>query len=170
MKKINIIILFIFGLLFSGCAMKPYVPQDNVSVDKDGIINVEIVKNEKILREDEKTYKTYKDRNYRGNVDLIKRSLLISAQKTLEKNKTNFIILNPEMNHLNGFNLTTYSDIKEFCLRKDREPNKIKIICSSFLAQGMVSGSLKILPVDNTDYRIFSINANKIIEEINKSE
>jgi hypothetical protein len=171
-NSVILLSLFILGLLFSGCAGKNSPTKDLVYEDKNGITNIELVMNVKQYNEDysNKELKPGREKTYRRDIDLLKRSLLAAANKTLEKNKSNFVILNPEINHLAGFHLTNYSDIKKFCFTKERQPNEIKLECKSILPKSIysITGSLKILPIDKTDYRIFSIDAKKIIEEINK--
>lgn len=172
-KYIILVCLFLFGLLFNGCAGKSLEKkEDIVYKDKDGVTHIEALIDVKLFNQDysNKELKTEVAKSYRKNIDLLKKSLVIAANKTLAENKTNFVILNPEINHLAGFHLNTFKDIKTYCFNPERDLSKIKLFCKSIPTTSIYSGrgELKILSIDKPDYRIVSIDAKKILEEINK--
>ncbi len=175
MKEIiSIGCLFLFVLLLSGCARNniPTETNDKVYVDKDGITNIDIVKNQTLYTED-KNKKDLEDRRqtfYRMNIDLLKRSLYMAAKETIKNNKENFIIVNSDINHLTGFPLNNYTNLKDYCYNFNREVGTIKISCISLDGGHPLAlrGNLKILYLSNPSYNVVSINANKLIEEINK--
>lgn len=164
----SIICLFVF----SGCANNnlPIETDDKIYTDKDGILNINIVKNENLYIEDEKNKKYNKIQTfYRMKVDLLKKSLYMAAKETLKNNKENFVIVNPDMNHLLGFPINNFDDLKNYCYNFNRAENDIKLYCRSLDGEHELGlrGNLKIIPI-TSDYKIVSINAKKILEEISK--
>lgn len=167
-KNLILLVMLMVGILFSGCSRKDIpIPKSSIEKDKDGIINVHTGKNQNLFYEDLDDDRVERiQRRYRENEDVLRRALIEASEYTIKEGKTHFAIVNDGTNHLIGFPINTFQNLKDYCFKFDREQNTIKTQCS-FMLFGVKEIYLKIVLLENTpDYKTNAIEAKRMLAEL----
>lgn len=166
MKKV--LILFVLGLaiLFSGCAKNPGMPVVKDKSEK-GVITIEssfdvVDKTKNIIP--------------LSILDefMLHEALKMAAEQTLLTNNENFVILNGNVNNLQGSPIINYKDLKDYCLSsKDKTSafytSKTYRKCEKISYNiDTIAIELKILPISKTaSEQVYSWNAKEVLKDLN---
>jgi hypothetical protein len=173
-KSLIISSLFLSILFFTGCSGKPYVMPPNYINGNENGYSVDVAKNKTLYKEEinKGIHKTEQQEKYKALDESLRTALKMIATKTIEVGKTNFVILTPDTNNLNGFPINTYKDLRDYCINYERGKNHINFSCS-MLDNDFFNINIKhdyyyfkILS-NEEDYTIMSFNAKDVLEELN---
>ncbi|MDX9901492.1 MAG: hypothetical protein RBT22_08385 [Aliarcobacter sp.] len=167
-KNLILLVMLVVGISFSGCSRKDIpIPKSSIDKDKDGIIHLYTGRNDNLFYEDLDDDRVERiQRSYRRNEDVLRRALIEASEYTIKERKTHFAIVNDGTNHLIGFPINTFQNLKDYCFKFDREQNTIKVGCS-FMLPGNSVTHLKIVLLENTpDYKSNAIEAKRMLAEL----
>lgn len=158
MKVIATLFVIMFSFIFSGCANNQSVLEKNekytIIQDKDGIIlemNAYKMKDEEVLEN----------------------LFLYTANYSVKNNSSNFILVKDRVNQAIGFPINTYKDIKEYCIKNDRNKSLESLSsagCPMIANNGTNYKSVKFILIDNPSYDVISFNAKDVLEEIKNNK
>lgn len=165
MKKVLIFFILGLAILFSGCAKNPGMPIVKNKNDK-GVITIQsgfdvLDKSKDII--DFKIYDEF----------MLHEALKMAAEQTLLTKNEHFVVLNGNVNNLQGSPIINYKDLKDYCLSsKEKESafytSKTYRKCEKIsYSSGTVTIELKILPISKSvSEQVYSWNAKEVLKDL----
>jgi|LGOV01.1.fsa_nt_gb hypothetical protein len=155
------ITVLVAAVLFTGCSTTQ--PRPTVISNDDGVILIQAKAATGGIQYEGMSTVERIEAVYRNDLKI---SFAAAANKTLEMDKTHFVIVNPFTNHLKGFSLTTFKDIEQYCLADYKTDDELKGKCGYMRGTGLIRTQMKIIPMNDPSYLFSSIDAKEMLKEL----
>lgn len=160
-KVIGLVLLFISMFIFSGCGKAINYPVVH-KIENSNIVEIKV---EEEFAPNVRKIDLYKDLSELSLYDAIKKA----SEYSLSQGYTNFAILNGGINNLQGFPITNYKDIREYCFGYKMDSrfygSESYEKCEGISKKGRTIVKLKIIPLNQSE-DVFSWNAKEVLDEL----